>query len=244
MSISGLITIATGQVYRDYAKDMLDSAAEYFTGDFDPLIFTDEPEDFGMYEQFGANVFYTAPKGYPNETLYRYNTMLQEEKTLCLYDHLFYVDADMLFTAPTTKEIFHDGLVATLHPGYASKNTKGDCETRPASTACCTDNFAYYAGGFQGGQTIWYLDAARAMKKRINEDTQNNIVAKWHDESHWNRFISDAQHLVRGGYVKVLTPSYCYPEDYDGGYGWSKEQYPPILVALEKRKRGNHPRFK
>jgi hypothetical protein len=244
MSISGLIVIATGKVYRDYTKDMLESAYEYFHEDFDPLIFTDEPEDFLTFSYYGGgSVFYTKAKDYPNETLYRYHTMLEQEAELSKYDYLFYADADMLFVAPTTDEILHDGLVATLHPGFYGK--KGECETRQASTAYCVDNMAYYAGGFQGGSSFWYLDAARVLRGRIQEDRNNNIVAKWHDESHWNCYISDVQHAehVSKDLVKVLSPNYCYPEDYDNSSGWTKEQYPAILVALEKRKRGNHPRF-
>ena len=239
--VNGLIVIATGRHYRDYAKDMLDSAAEFVHFDFDPIVFTDEPEDFLTYECFGAPVFRIQSKGYPKETLYRYHTMMGQYQTLAKYEHLFYVDADMRFVAPTTDEDFHNGLVATLHPGFVGQ--AGTCETRAHSTACCTDNFAYYAGGFQGGRSLWYLDAVRTMMERVKEDSDNNITAKWHDESHWNRYISDAEHLSPG-FVKQLPPSYCYPEDYDGKYGWTSEQYPPILVCLDKRKRSNHPLWK
>lgn len=37
--------------------------------------------------------------------------------------------------------------------------------------------------------TTWFLDACLTMTDAIDIDTKNGIVAQWHDESHWNRFL-------------------------------------------------------
>jgi histo-blood group ABO system transferase len=228
---TALVTIATGAAYREYAKHMTESARRFFP-QAQILAFTDAPLD----DAFSAAhaTFFTEPKGYPNETLRRYHTFLTEEKILQRYDYLFYCDADMEFVAPVGDIYPQDfrGLVATLHPGYVGR--RGTPETRPESTAYCTTNTVYYCGGFQGGHADDYLLAMRRMAADIDTDTSKGITAVWHDESHWNRYLAD--HAPS----KVLTPSYCYPEGYGGRWGWQPGDYNPILMALDKKRRGNH----
>jgi Glycosyltransferase family 6 len=221
----GLIIIATGVTYRDYAARLIYSARTFFP-EARPVVFAD-----GLV---GVELPYMLihPKGYPNETLYRYHTMWAARSYLSAFDHLFYIDADMEFVAPVyATDIISDGLTATLHPGFVG--SRGTPETRPESMAFCDNNFAYFCGGFQGGETYAYLDAADKMSHWIDQDAHNGITAVWHDESHWNRLLADAPP------AKVLSPEYCWPE----------EQLNPTnaktvkILALDKRKRGNHPRF-
>lgn len=232
-----LVTIATGEVYRNYAHRMMDSAKQFMPL-HDQFVFTDDSSLLSGWSSFPDfqtwNYIYTEAKGHPRETLMRYHTILTQRERLMKYDQIFFVDADMEFVAPVG-DIFSDGLMATLHPGYVG--TSGTPETRKESAAFTHKNTAYYCGGFQGGEASRYLSAARTMAEGIAFDNAENITAIWHDESHWNSYL---KHFKP---TKILSPSYCYPEDYDGRYGWTSEQYPPILVALDKKKRGNHPRF-
>jgi hypothetical protein len=221
-----LMTIATGASYRSYAGDMMNSASTYWP-EADRLVFTDKP---GL--AWGGHSIRTEAKGYPNETLYRYHTMLGAEDILSQYDHLFYADADMLFV-DQVEDITTLGLVATQHPGYVGR--PGTPETRKESTAYSPWQASeYFCGGFQGGDYFSYTSAMKSMRNRIDTDTRNGITAVWHDESHWNATLS----MVPP--AKILTPSYCYPEGYAGQYGWEPNRFRPIVVALDKSKRGNH----
>lgn len=226
----GLICIATGKVYQDYARALHASAKRLMPG-AEFILFSDMEHNPGV-EYF----FPITAKGYPNETLYRYQTMLGAVETLQAFDQLFYCDADMEFVA-AVGDIYSEGLTATLHPGFAARSRRGTPETRFVSSAFCTDNTAYFCGGFQGGAAWYYLDAIRIMNNRIVDDARNGITATWHDESHWNRYIADVQFLYKHHNIplKILTPSYCYPEGYDGGYGWAPEMYPPVLIAKNKK---------
>lgn len=233
MSKIGLIIIATGESYVKYAKDLIVSAHNFWP-EAAPIVFTDNPCAFVG----GAHrIFYKEPVGYPKETLYRYHTMLSQKEFLSTFDFLFYADADMEFVSKPGVITSRGCLTGTLHPGFFGK--KGTCETRPESEAYCTYNERYYCGGFQGGDAKEYLIAAETISRRINKDAANNITAVWHDESHWNKYLAGAN----DDWLLTLTPSYCFPEGYENGYGWDKEVFPPILVALDKRKRGNHPRY-
>ena len=180
--------------------------------------------------------FVTDKKGYPNETLFRYQTILKARWKLEEFDQIFFADADMLFVAPVG-DIYSDGLVATLHPGYIGR--KGTPEYRPESMAFCSTNERYFCGGFQGGDAMTYIRAMEEMAQNISIDDRRGITAVWHDESHWNKYLE-----TKVKPKKVLTPSYCYPEGYEGKWGWAANEYPPILMALDKTKRGNHPRCK
>jgi histo-blood group ABO system transferase len=63
----------------------------------------------------------------------------------------------------------------------------------------------YYAGGFQGGRAAVYVEAMRAMDAAIADDERRGIVACWHDESHWNRYLIDRPPSVE------LSHDYCCP---------------------------------
>lgn len=224
-----LMTIATGDVYRKYAVEMLASAHEFWP-EASTLVFTDFPQQMQAY----SRTVHTNPKGHPHETLFRYDTFLKAQHVLEQWDHVFFCDADMLFVSPVG-DVLSDGLVATLHPGFVG--TRGTPELREESKAFCNTNTAYYAGGFQGGNTKQYIKAMKVMSEWVQADIEKGIIATWWDESHWNKYLATEEKPA-----KVLTPSYCYPEDYSGYFGWQSSEYPPVLVALEKRKRGNHPR--
>lgn len=230
---TAIVIIATGPVYRAYARELIGSIREHLWFDPQVFTFTDRPQEL----QTMSRAFFTENLGYPKQTLMRYKTITEKAHYFSLYNQLFYVDADMLFVNKVNLEdIASDGLTATLHPGFFEQNRRGTPECRLESTAYC-ETTQYFCGGFQGGNTQAYLTAATTMAENIDIDTKNGIIAVWHDESHWNRY------LVANPPARILNPSYCYPEGYDNGYGWTKDECPAILVALDKRRRGNHPRY-
>lgn len=70
------------------------------------------------------------------------------------------------------------------------------------------------------GEVNAYLSACEIMKNNIIDDSIRGVMAEWHDESHWNKFLSTRK-------VKELNPSYCYPESW-------KLPFPKLLLALDK----------
>ena len=215
-----LLTVATTLPYRDYARNLRKSALRFFSqADF--ILFSDHESNPGVEKWF-----YTEPKGHPLETLYRYHTILKKKEELSEYDQVFWVDADMEFVAPPG-DIFSDGITATLHPGYVGQ--KGTPELRPQSSAYCPDAEQYFCGGFIGGFQPAFLHMASFIRDGVDKDRDNDIVAIWHDESH------EQKYLALFPPKKILSPSYCYPENYSGQYNWP-EAYEPILLCLTKPK--------
>jgi histo-blood group ABO system transferase len=206
-----LITIATGQKYRQYAGTMFLSAKKFFP-EAHRIAFTDgigaedpEADVIFPFVAYANQCLLIPPAGFPEATLMRYHTMLKFKHELAFYDQIFWIDADMLFVAPVGEEIFSNGLTATLHPGYIG--TRGTPETRKESAAFTPNNTSYYCGGFQGGDAKHYLSAVLTMAQGINLDIKAGVQAIWHDESHWNNYLS-AFELP----AKVLGPEYCYPD--------------------------------
>ena len=226
---TALLVIATGEKYRPYVRPLLESAKKYFVK-HDAIVWTDSSHYFDDAEY----VIEKDAEGFPNETLYRYRTIMQEEWLLEDYDQLFYLDADMLFAAPVGEEIFSEGITATLHPGYVG--LRGTPETRIKSRAYCPIITAYYCGGFQGGSSKAYLKMAKELANDIEADERNGVTAIWHDESHFNRYLS--ANLP----AKVLGPEYCYPENAGDYYKnkWRAAglgEVQPKILALTKAPR-------
>jgi hypothetical protein len=74
------------------------------------------------------------------------------------------------------------------------------------------------------------------MKMNINEDESNGVLATWHDESHWNRYLTIYPP------TKVLGPEYCYPDvpnDYyrDKWRAAGLGEVQPKILALTKDSR-------
>jgi len=220
-----LLVIGTGEKYRPYVQPLLESAKKYFV-EHDAIVWTD-----GFFDSSAAIRLTKTAEGFPNETLHRYSTFVQQEWLLKQYDQLFYIDADMRFVAPVGEEIFSEGITATLHPGYVGQ--RGSPETDSRSLAYCPKNIAYYCGGFQGGSSAAYLKMAKELATSIEIDDKKGVTAIWHDESHYNRYLTDNPP------AKILGPEYCYPDVTNDYYkdkwraaGLGKVQ--PKILALTK----------
>lgn len=230
-----LIVIATGEKYWKYADELILSA-EKFMPYHRTFLFTDQ-----TYKNFDYRFFENPLRliehpdlGFPRATLMRYHAIMSQAYELQDYDQIFYCDADMRFVAPVAEDdICSNGITATLHPGYAMRTPSAyiSLENNSKSTAYQTNLSHYFCGGFNGGKTQSFLTMSAILSRNIDIDEEHGIMAKWHDESHLNRY------LFVNPPAKILTPSFCYPENYDGGYGWKPDAYQPILLALNKGSR-------
>jgi histo-blood group ABO system transferase len=202
-----LCVIATGK-YINFLEQFVESARRLFLCACDLSIFVFA--DAELVEE--DLVWYPARhRPWPLVTLYRYKTMLQARKPLLECDYVFYCDVDCYFDGRVRDEVF-GGLVAVEHPGFAGRpRASFTYEKNPLSTACVLphEGTRYYAGGFQGGESRRYVAAMERMAKSIEIDAERGLMAVWHDESHWNRYLIDHQPDV------VLSPLYCSPDTWN-----------------------------
>ncbi len=221
-----ILTIATNK-YLQFVEKLYDDIAEKFLPDAEVncLLFTDHE-----IEETSENVrvHYIDHEPWPMPTLKRYNYFVKEKDFILEHDYCFYFDADMRIDAPVGEEVLSD-LVATQH-GYQSFAEKKDMsfERRPQSLACVPygeEGETYFAGGFNGGKTIKFMEMSEVIADRVNKDLEKDIVALWHDESHMNRYMIDNPPTL------ALNPEYCYAEEFIG------TDYPfqePKIIALKK----------
>lgn len=197
-----------------------------------------------LRNQKDINIFPTEPVEWPMPTLLRYNLFLQQEEKLKEYDYIFYCDIDMKFVNVVGDEIIVEGLTAAQHPMYALKKEywppyEPNVHSRayiPRPGKVISENGKsrfmplYYAGGFQGGKAPQWIEAMKEMRKMIDDDLSQNYIPIWNDESVWNAYLFKNQPM------KVLTPSYIYPDSlikeyYEPVWGCS---YIPKLVTITK----------
>lgn len=209
-----LVTVAVGAAYERYAAQLFLSANDHFR----------------PCRRMQTVVLRGSP-GWPDATLYRYHAVLKYRRLFSSATHVFLCDADMRFEGRVGSEILADGITATLHPGFVGKHPNElPYEQRPDSTACVELGAGshYHCGGFVGGERHAFLSLAQQIAQRIDADRERGVVAVWHDESQLNAALVERPPALR------LSPAYCHPDNDDHYRGWWPEEYPRLLVALDK----------
>ncbi|MES2214567.1 MAG: family 6 glucosyltransferase [Pseudomonadota bacterium] len=231
----GILYICTGQ-YAIFWKAFYESMEQYFITDSEKhyFVFTDQPEI--AYEKEHPNIHRIFQKnlGWPDNTLLRFEVFLNHQKQFENMEYLFFFNANLLVKQTITADEFlpthQEKLMACLHPGfYAKSPNKFPYETNSASTAYIPSGkgIHYFAGGLNGGFTANFLEAMQSMATAAAQDSAHGIVAAFHDESHWNKYLLDKP------YIKILSASYLYPE----GLHLS---VPEIIMIRDKQKYGGH----
>jgi len=202
-----LINIATNK-YSLFLKSLYQSADYNFFPDenVNYVLFTNNNVDLSS-----KNKIIKIPiehKPWPYMTLYRYKFFDMAKDILKEYDYVYYCDVDMLFVNRIKEDIISD-LVGTLHGGFYDKpKHTWTYETNPKSTAYIKngDGDNYYCGGFNGGSSQEFLKMSAIINENITIDEKNNIIAKWHDESHINKYF----YINKP--TKILSAEYCWPD--------------------------------
>jgi hypothetical protein len=235
MEKTGILYICTGK-YSIFWKDFYLSMERNFISDAEKhyFVFTDSPKIDFEEENPRIHRIYQQDLGWPNNTLKRFHMFTEHEKEFLGMDYLFFLNANLLLLHNITSDEFlpkkNENLVATLHPGFFNKErSKFTYEKNPNSKAYIPKDQGknYFAGGLNGGKTYPFLDAIKTMKEWVDIDENNNVIAVWHDESHWNKYLMGRTD------VKILQPAYLYPE------GW-KLPFDPIILVKDKNKHGGH----
>tara|TARA_B100000925_G_scaffold174515_1_gene131528 strand:+ start:17491 stop:18168 length:678 start_codon:yes stop_codon:yes gene_type:complete len=215
----GLLIIATNKYIR-FLQPLITSADKFLLKNQEVTYFVFTNEDVELFTERNVVKINVEHKDWPWMTLGRYKIFNESRKELSEMDYLFYSDADMKFVSEVGDEIISER-VATQHPGFYG--SKGTPETNPNSLAYIdpNDQNQYFAGGFNGGTSEEYLKMAKNLADNIDIDFKNGIIAKWHDESHMNRYFFDNTP------TKILNPSYCYGESMN-------IPFDKKLIALDK----------
>jgi len=227
-----ILYICTGK-YDVFWHGFYESSEKYFLINHEKFyfIFTDSAEI--RVNNSRIKLIYQQKLGWPYDTLFRFNMFLRIENILDTFDYIYFLNANMIFVSPVDEEVFPKeedcGLMAVKHPLYYNKQPlEFPYEQNHMSTAYIDKlrGHYYFMGGFNGGIAKSYLDLIRELNKNIQSDLAMKIIAIWHDESHLNQYLNNKQ-------IKILSPSYGYPENYD-------LPFDAKIIILDKSKFGGH----
>lgn len=237
----GILYICTG-VYKMFWPEFYRSMGEHLlpTCEKHWFIFTDAaPEEIEGYgTDPNIHIKYQEKEPWPYPTLKRFHMFCSILPQLREMDYLYFFNSNMVCLKDITEEEFlprnEDELVVVQHIGYIGlKPYKYPYDRNPKCQAYIPYNQGkvYVFGGINGASSKTYLAMVQELKRRVDVDLEHGIIAQWHDESHFNRY------LYEGHPYRMLTPSYCYPED------WVTE-YEPRILGLNKAKRFDVDHFK
>ncbi|MFA7314322.1 MAG: family 6 glucosyltransferase [Candidatus Magasanikbacteria bacterium] len=214
----GILYICTGK-YNLFWKDFYLSCEKYFISDAEKHYFVFTDSESIEFESENSRIHRVPQEnlGWPGNTLRRYEMFLKLKETLKSFDFLFFFNANLQFLEKIIADEFvpvgQEKLVACLHPGYYDKKVDSFTYERNSRSSAFIpkgQGAYYFAGGINGGRSKDFIESMEVMSNNIKKDFSNNITAVWHDESHWNCYLNNNLHIV-----KILTPAYLYPEDFD-----------------------------
>lgn len=196
-------------------------------------IFTDYTDN-PLYSNFNVKSFYINHENWPMITLKRYHCMNLISNEIKDDDLCIFADID-LEIIKTIEHLNINSFFGVEHPGNRLVNNNDSLEDNPHSLAFADkhnlpNNYKYIQGCLWGGIGQNFVKMITTLKNNTEKDFINGIVAKWHDESHLNRFcISNINNF------EILSPSYAYPENWN---------LPMEKIIIHKDKNMNkYPRF-
>lgn len=223
----GLLILATHK-YKQFVPQLLEGVKKYFLPNhkIEVHLFTD---DISIEVEEGGRVNVIKELivswRFPEITTYRYKIFTHKKYPNC--DYLFYIDVDMSIVDTVGDEIL-GGIVATLHPGFYNGGGAWGDNKESNSYTFPENRTRYYAGGFSGGEKERYWRMMKRLSLLIEDDEKRNILAEWHDETHFNRELSEMKSFT------VLDPSYCMPEPKSLREEWGLINFKPKILALDK----------
>lgn len=226
----GILYIALGK-YDIFWKDFYLSAEEYFLPGIKKkyYVFTDSENLFAK-DNDNIDVIYTKDMGWPYDTLMRFSMFLSIKDQLVSNEYLFFFNANLLFVDTIDCSFLpdEDNLLMAIHPGYCSQANMRKIplcrDKRSTAYVPYSTEVKYVQGALNGGKTLEYLYLVEELSKNIENDLKRGVIARFHDESHLNKYV------IGRGDVKYVGPEYIYPE------GWSIPVEKIYILSRDKSK--------
>lgn len=208
MSKIAILYIATND-YKILWNEFYTSCEKYFLPDQEKhyFIFTDDASYF--LDIPNSHIYIIEHEAWPYPTLKRFQYFLMAQDELGNMDYIYFFNSNMLFVDYIDNEILPEDLhdiVVVKHPWYF---TLKDNKKFPYDRQ--SESLAYIPYWLGDVYIMWwlnwwkskeYLDMVKELDKNTKIDLKNNIIAKWHDESHINNYILNKNN------IKILWPEY------------------------------------
>lgn len=223
-----VLYICTGK-YNQFFEGFYQSCEKFFlVGQAEKVYFV-WTDDASIGERKpNVHIIHKECAGFPADSLFRFEMYLQAEEDLRGYDYIYFFNANTEFLCPVNKELLPDetGLAMGVWGGKAAnrhsmfypyeRNRKSLAYIAPYGK-----NYKPFMGGLNGGTAQAYLAMCNELATNIRDDYNRGIIAIAHDQSHINAYL-------RKHPCKVITPEYCWPEE------WTPEGFTPKIIFREK----------
>ncbi len=238
-----VLVIATGR-YVTYASELIDS----FDGTIDEnqfavrfIVFTDNCSHFTQkkLDRVRISSIEIESYGWPLATLLRYQIFQQHWESVRA-PVVMYLDADTRLRDNLKLDVLVNALenkkfCAVEHPGYFRrsrivqfliKTRFGPWEGRRESAAFVpmVHRRSYICGGVWFGERSVVEKLCFELAEAVNIDQDRGLIAKFHDESHLNRWRLDNPLITN-----LLEPTWAWAD----GYG-NLKSLEPIIEVIHK----------
>jgi len=97
-----------------------------------------------------------------------------------------------------------------------------ECDAKSSAFVARDERVKYFCGGTWFGRRDSIIKLINELSIRVSDDTQKNITAIWHDESHINRWAIENHHAIE-------TPELCFDQTYP-----QIKNLKPVIIAVRK----------
>ena len=194
------------------------------------LVSTDDPDN-PCFKHHNVITKKIEHRGWPYITLYRFKFLLDFKQEILESSHFFFIDADLIPVQKVSLDEVTSNekpLTGVQHPGFVGKI--GTFETNSRSRANIFDGLydltSYRQGCLWGGRSETVTEMIQELDRRIDDDHDNGVIARWHDESHMNKYF-----VERNNCIMTLHPGFAQPEE---GYDDIRRAFPTKMIHLKK----------
>lgn len=219
-----VLYIGTGS-YSSFWKDFYSSSEEYFLLNHlkHYFVFTD---DKSIKSNDNITTIFKKCEGFPNDSLFRFKIFLKIKSELEKFDYIFFFNSNMKFITNVDdsflpkNNLFENGLLGVLHPGHYNKSVFWYPYDRNSNSKAfipfkINKSYHYFMGGVNGGRSFQYLKLIETCANNIDEDLKEGYIAKYHDESHLNKYFYENK-------CKIVGPE----------YGWIEGKITPLHIKI------------
>ena len=145
----------------------------------------------------------------------KFAILLSGKKFYKDFDYLFHFNINMKFIAPIGDEILPDkdnGYLCACE--WINHKLKGVVDNFPYERNSRSlayipygEGSHYFMSGAFGGRTKEYIEMCSEIEDNIRRDFQDGIIAIWHDESHFNKYMLNKNPLI-------MPSGYIIPENW------------------------------
>ncbi|XP_054032863.1 LOW QUALITY PROTEIN: histo-blood group ABO system transferase 2-like [Dryobates pubescens] len=214
--VTGVVTFAVKR-YVQFIEGFMSSAKKYFLAGHQVnfYLFTDSPEQISHLQMGPENHLFVIPvqndSGWQDVSMSHMDII---SRYICIQfqyqvDYLYSIDVDVQLFEHVGVEII-DTLVETISSWqYTTQRDSKPYETCVESQAAVPRGKGdfYYTASFYGGSVAEGCKLTRACFKGLLKHKEKGIEARWHNESHLNKY------LLYHKPTRLLSPEYYWDEE-------------------------------